>query len=126
MTSCSRLATFNDSVVAMQGLKNLFSDTHGLVMLALIAAASVLAGTGRMTVDQWTAYSQWIFAAWMGGHAVITASGAIAQRRGAVPKLMSAASGSAPTATPLTPPPSSTPAAGVPTVAVPPPKTSKP
>ncbi len=69
----------------MQGLKNLFSDAHGLAMLMLITAASVLAGTGKMTIDQWTAFSQWIFAAWMGGHAVITATSAFAGRNSSAP-----------------------------------------
>lgn len=106
----------------MQGLKNLFADAHGLAMLMLIAAASVLAGVGKMTVDQWTAYSQWIFMAWMGGHAVITATTAFAGRNSSTSEdAEEEPAAVAPPAPPAIPPVGTGP---IPTVSIPP-KTTK-
>jgi hypothetical protein len=58
----------------MDAIKNLFSNEHGLIMLLLIIGATVLTAVGKMTVDQWTSYSQWIFGIFMGGHAVMSAA----------------------------------------------------
>ena len=65
----------------MDALKNLFSNEHGFVMLLLIIGATVLTAVGKMTVDQWTTYSQWIFGIFMGGHAVMSAADSISSAR---------------------------------------------
>jgi len=67
----------------MDAIKNLFSNEHGLIMLLLIAGATVLAAVGKMTIDQWTNYSQWIFGIFMGGHAVMSAANSISNGKAA-------------------------------------------
>jgi Ni,Fe-hydrogenase I cytochrome b subunit len=65
----------------MDAFKNLFSNEHGFVMFLLIIGATVLTAVGKMTVDQWTTYSQWIFGIFMGGHAVMSAADSIGNAR---------------------------------------------
>jgi hypothetical protein len=69
----------------MDVIKNLLSSEHGLVGVLLIVAATVLTALGKMTVDQWTSYSQIVFATYVGGHAAITVGESIASRGAAHP-----------------------------------------
>jgi hypothetical protein len=64
----------------MDVLKNLLSSEHGFIGVVLIAGATILASLGHMTIDQWTSYSQIIFATYVGGHAAISVAGSIASR----------------------------------------------
>jgi len=57
-----------------QALRDLLTSSHGLFGLTLIVAATVLAGIGKMTVDQWTSFTEIIFASFVGGQAVMTAA----------------------------------------------------
>lgn len=45
----------------MGALKNLWNSERGLVAIVLIIACTVLAMTSRITVEQWTSYTEWIF-----------------------------------------------------------------
>lgn len=45
----------------MGALTDLWKSERGLVAIALIAACTVLTFTGRLTVEQWTSYTTWIF-----------------------------------------------------------------
>jgi hypothetical protein len=45
----------------MGALADLWSSERGLVALALIVGATVLAAVKIITVDQWTDYTKWIF-----------------------------------------------------------------
>lgn len=59
----------------MGALKDLWQSERGLVAIALIAAISVMLGLGRITSDQWTDYTKWIFLTYVGGK---TITGAVA------------------------------------------------
>ncbi|MGC2778801.1 MAG: hypothetical protein WA418_24545 [Bradyrhizobium sp.] len=59
----------------MGAIKDLWQSERGLVAVALIAAASVLCGIGAVPVDQWLAYTKWIFVAYA---AAKTVTGAVA------------------------------------------------
>lgn len=64
----------------MQGLKNLLSDTHGILGFALIAAATVLCAMGIMPLDKWQNYSEAIFFGVAGAHAAISVGESISNR----------------------------------------------
>jgi len=53
-------------------LSDLFSTGKGILALALIIVASVLTGFGKMTVDQWTTFSEWIFGTYATTKAAMT------------------------------------------------------
>ena len=84
----------------MDVIKNLLSSAHGLVAVLLIAGATVLTGLGKMTIDQWTSYSQWIFGIFVGGHAVISAADSFSGKSNAPPAAPPAPAPAAPAATP--------------------------
>jgi hypothetical protein len=54
----------------MGAIKDLFESERGLVAVVLAAGATVLLGIGRLTTDQWTAYTQWIFTVYVAGKTV--------------------------------------------------------
>lgn len=53
----------------MDALKSLLDNEKGLMALGLIVAATVLVGLGKMTIEDWKSFAQWIF----GSYAVATA-----------------------------------------------------
>ena len=67
----------------MKVLKDLFSSEKGLFCLALVVAASVLAIMGKLTVDQWISYTEWIAAVYVGGKAIQGAGAAIGNGKSA-------------------------------------------
>jgi hypothetical protein len=64
----------------MQGIKNLLSDTHGILGFALIAAATVLCALGIMPLDKWENYSEAIFFGVAGAHAAISVGESLSGR----------------------------------------------
>lgn len=48
----------------MSAILDLLKSERGITMLALIIAATVLAGLRIVTADQWVTYTQWIFTAY--------------------------------------------------------------
>lgn len=59
----------------MGALKDLWQSERGLVAVALIAAISVMFGLGRITSEQWSDLTRWIFLTYVGGK---TVTGAVA------------------------------------------------
>jgi len=57
----------------LSGIADLLTNERGIFTLALVVASMVFVLTGRMTIDQWTAYSQVVFVAYIGGHTVTSA-----------------------------------------------------
>lgn len=56
-----------------QAIKDLLSSEKGLAGGALIIAATVLAALGKMTVDAWVTYTEWIFGIYAGTKTVTSA-----------------------------------------------------
>lgn len=63
----------------MDAIKNLLSE-HGLFGILLIIGAIVLTAFGKMTVDDFKGYSEWIFTVWGGTHSAVALSDAIATK----------------------------------------------
>lgn len=59
----------------MGAIADLLKSERGIVMLALIIAATVLTGMGVIAADQWSDYTKWVFAIYVGGK---TITGAVA------------------------------------------------
>ena len=51
----------------MSAILDLLKSERGITMLALIIAATVLAALRIVTPDQWSDYTKWIFATYVGG-----------------------------------------------------------
>jgi len=51
----------------MGALKNLWNSERGIVAIALIAACTVLVVLARLTVEQWSSYTMWIFGIYVAG-----------------------------------------------------------
>lgn len=64
----------------MQGIKDLVNSAHGILAIALIAAATVLTMSGQLSVAEWQNYTQWIFGIAVGGHTVISAADSLSKR----------------------------------------------
>lgn len=64
----------------MDVIKNLLSE-HGLFGILLLIGAVVLTALGKMTVDDYRGYSEWIFTVWGGTHAFVSMSDAIASKK---------------------------------------------
>src|SRR4051812_45595767 len=64
-------------------LDDLFSTGKGILALALLAGATVLASLGRMPIEQWQNFAEWIFGSYAGAVAITKAATAIANRPGA-------------------------------------------
>lgn len=45
----------------MGAIADLWSSERGIIAVALIIAATVLAATHTITIDQWSDYTKWIF-----------------------------------------------------------------
>ena len=69
----------------MQALKDLLGSAHGLLVIILLVATAVFVVAGKMTTDQWSSYSQWLFATFMGGHAVMAVGESIANKGNSAP-----------------------------------------
>jgi len=54
----------------MGALKDLWKSERGLIMVALIAAVTVLCGLGYVTEAQWLDYTKWIFVTYVAGKTV--------------------------------------------------------
>lgn len=63
------------------GLKELFSTAHGVMMLLLIIAATILCAIKIMPLDEWKSFAQIIFATFAGTHAIVTGAQHIAASR---------------------------------------------
>lgn len=61
----------------MDSIKALMSSEHGLFAILLVIASAVLVGLGKMTTDQWTSFSEWVFGIFAGAHTGVALSGAI-------------------------------------------------
>lgn len=61
----------------MGALKDLWGSERGLVAIALIGAATVLAAMSVITADQWLDYSKWIFVTYVAGKTVTSAAGIV-------------------------------------------------
>jgi hypothetical protein len=58
----------------MTALKDLLASERGLLALALIAAATVLASLGHMSVEAWRDFAVWIFGIYVGGKSLTSAA----------------------------------------------------
>lgn len=61
----------------VQGFKDLLSSEHGLFGILIMICATVLVALGRLTVDQWVGFAEWIFTAYAGAHGLVAVAGAI-------------------------------------------------
>lgn len=78
----------------MQAIKDLFNSERGIIALALLIGATVLAGLTRLTPDQWVDYTKWIFGIFTVGK---TATGVVAAMTNAsTAKAVAQAQGSSP------------------------------
>ena len=59
----------------MGAIKDLWQSERGLLMVALVAAATTLTALGIITPAQWLNYSQWLFVTYVTGK---TVTGAVA------------------------------------------------
>lgn len=57
----------------MDGIKGFLNSKRGMLCLALIIAASVLAIMAIFTKDDWIAYTKWIFTAYVAGESTTKA-----------------------------------------------------
>lgn len=60
---------------SMGAIKDLWQSERGLIMVALVAAATTLTGLGIITTDQWLNYTQWLFVTYVTAK---TVTGAVA------------------------------------------------
>lgn len=51
-------------------LRDLWRSERGLMCLLILAAATALVLTGRMTTEQWTTFVQWVFATYVIGKSI--------------------------------------------------------
>lgn len=58
----------------MNALKDLFASERGLLAVALIAAATVLAALGHMSEAAWREFAVWIFGIYVGGKSLTSAA----------------------------------------------------
>src|SRR5882724_9998058 len=58
----------------MGAITDLFKSERGLLAVAILIAATVLCGTHQLTVDQWTAFVQWVFGIYVAGKTVTGAT----------------------------------------------------
>lgn len=72
-------------------LTDLFGSEKGIIALGLIIGSVVLVALGRMSVDQWTSYTQVIFASYAVTKTATTVGAAIANRPAKLPDAGSAA-----------------------------------
>jgi len=84
----------------MDALKNLLNNEKGLVAVLLIIGASTGLCLGRMTVDQWTSFSQWIFGAYAVSTALHGGLAALAGHKALPPATAAPAAPSAPAVAP--------------------------
>lgn len=54
----------------MNVLRNLANSEKAIFVGMLIIAASVLAGMGKMTMDQWIAYTEWMAVTYVAGKTI--------------------------------------------------------
>lgn len=59
---------------------NLLNSEKGLMGLALVVGATVLAAISVINPSQWLEYTQWIFGIYVGGKSIQGAASAIASR----------------------------------------------
>jgi hypothetical protein len=64
----------------MDGLIGLINSKKAVAGAALVVCSTVLAAMGKLTMDQWTEYTKWIFIVYVGGE---TANGVAATIKGA-------------------------------------------
>lgn len=64
----------------MAALTAIWNSEKGVIGLALIIGATVLAALGNITADAWMSYTQWIFGIYVVGKTVQGASSALANR----------------------------------------------
>jgi hypothetical protein len=58
----------------MNALKDLCASERGLLAVALIIAATVLAALGHMSVEDWRSFAVWIFGIYVGGKSLTSAA----------------------------------------------------
>lgn len=63
----------------MEGILGLINSKKAVAGGALIVCSTVLAALGKLTMDQWTEYTRWIFIVYVGGE---TANGVAATIKG--------------------------------------------
>jgi hypothetical protein len=54
----------------MTAIQNLLSDGKGLIGLALLLAATVLAALGKMPIADWQTFATWLFGIYAGSSAL--------------------------------------------------------
>lgn len=65
----------------LDAIKDLLKSERGFAGGVLVIAASVLAGLGHMTIDQWIEYTQWIFVTYVAGKTVTGGVALIANKK---------------------------------------------
>jgi len=54
----------------MDALESLLDNEKGLMAVLLLIGATVLVALGKMTVDDWKSFAQWVFGIYAGSTAV--------------------------------------------------------
>ncbi len=70
----------------MGAITDLFKSERGLLAVAVIVAATVLCGTHQLTVDQWTTFTEWIFATYVAGKTITGATATLAESSASKPR----------------------------------------
>lgn len=65
----------------MGALADIWKSERGLLCLVILLTATVLAGIGRMTTDQWISMVQWVFGIYAGSKAITTSVDSLATAR---------------------------------------------
>lgn len=66
--------------IPMGAITDLLKSERGLIAVVLAVAASVLMGMGKLSAEQWTGYTQWIFTAWVAGKTISGVATAISNK----------------------------------------------
>lgn len=52
-------------------MKAILADSHSLMALFVIICATILVILGKLTPNAWVSLAQWVFTAFIGGHAAM-------------------------------------------------------
>jgi len=72
----------------MNVIKNFLNSEKAIFVGLLVIAATVLAALGKMTVDQWIAYTEWMAVTYVAGKTVHGAAVAISGKPASAPDLV--------------------------------------
>lgn len=64
----------------MDAIKNLLGNEHGLLAILLLITTAVFVALGKMSIDEWKNYSQFIFGAWGLTHGAVSIADAVGSK----------------------------------------------